>query len=990
MKPSIQPAKAFLLLFALAAAGARENDLPLAQVLKWRSIGPYRGGRVTAVAGVLHQPLVYYMGATGGGVWKTENAGVSWRPVSDAYFKTGSVGSIAVADSNPNMLYVGMGEACLRSNISQGDGVYKSTDAGKTWVNVGLRDTQQIGRVRIDPKDPNLVYVAAIGHPYGPNQERGVFRTKDGGKTWEKILYVNEKTGAVDLELDPRNPRILYAATWQVVRAPWGITSTGPGSGIYKSTDGGDHWSQLTNGLPHRDKGKIGIAVSNVNPQRVWATVESEDGGGIYRTDDAGQSWQLLNDHFEVRGRQYYYGHIFADPQELDTVYTFSSKGFFKSTDGGKTYTTLRAPHGDYHDLWIDPENRLRMVNGNDGGGTVSVDGGNTWSSLDNQPTAQFYEVITDNHFPYRIYGSQQDNTTVSIASRTESGGIDVTDWYPVGGGESGYIAPDPENPEITYGGSYFGALTRYDHAANQLRNITIWPDYPGGRVAADVKYRFQWTYPIVIPPLDPKAILAGGNRLFRSVNQGESWEPISPDLTRDDKTREHGGRLEEYYSTIFAIAASRLDKNVIWTGSDDGLIHVTQNAGKNWRNVTPDGLPEWSRINNLEASPHSASAAYAAVNRYQLDDRRPFIYKTSDFGKSWKLITAGIPQDTFVRTVREDPVRKGLLFAGTETGVYVSWNDGAEWRPLQLNLPIVPITDLTIKDGDLIASTQGRAFWVLDDITVLRQLAGDELPSAAKLFKPRDVYRPGRRMQRIGGGAAGQNPPSGLLVTYYFPAEPKQPVTLEFAEASGKKIIQIDKAPAAAGLNRFEWDLRYPSATGIQGGTYLAGGSLRGPVAVPGKYRVRLTSAGETQEQDFEILADPRVRTTPEEYKKQFDLLISVRDQLSAANEAFNRLQPIEQKLKARNDPHASELASQLDELAHELAEPAFTGFDDQMLVFPLKLNNRIAALQGYVEGPFAPTRQDLEVFYALSAELEGLLSRIRKTTAQAAAMAP
>ena len=945
-------------------------DASLLKTMHWRSIGPFRGGRVTAVAGVATQPLVYYMGATGGGVWKTEDAGITWTPISDRYFKTGSVGAIAVAGSDPNVVYVGMGEACLRANISHGDGVYKSTDAGKTWTHVGLADTQQIGRVRVHPSDPNLVYVAAVGHPYGPNAERGVFRSKDGGKSWQKILYVNDKTGAVDIDMDTRDPRVVYATTWQVLRTPWGITSTGPGSGIYKSTDGGDHFTQLTGGLPKADKGKIGITISPVDSNRVWATVEAEDGGGVYRSDDAGKTWQLLNDNFEVRGRQYYYGHIFADSQEIDTVYTFSSKGFFKSTDGGKTYITLRSPHGDYHDLWIDPRNHLRMINGNDGGATITFDGGKSWSTLDNQPTAQFYEAITDNRFPYQVYGSQQDNTTVSIPSRTDGGGIGATDWYPVGGGESGYLAPDPKDPEVTYGGSYFGMLTRYDHRTNQLRNISIWPDYPGGRVAADVKYRFQWTYPIVISPLAPDTIYAGANVIFRSTNQGQSWDVISPDLTRNDKTREHGGRLEEYYSTIFAIAVSHVANDVVWAGSDDGLIHVTTDGGKHWRNVTPHDLPEWSRINIIEASPFEAGTAYVAANRYQLDDFRPYIYKTADYGKTWKMLASGIPADAFVRTIREDPARKGLLYAGTETGVYVSWNDGGNWQPLQLNLPVVPITDLTIKDNDLIAATQGRSFWILDDLTVLHQLNSEVASSPSHLLRPRDVYRPTRRQFRPGAPGLGQNPSSGVVVTYYFRAKPAGTVTLEFEESGGKLIKTFTSVPAEAGMNRFEWDLRYPDAHGLQGGTHLAGGSLRGPVAVPANYRVKLTAHGESQTQSFEILKDPRLPTSQEEFKKQFELLIAVRDKLSAAHDAVNQIRKVEAN-------GAANVA--LDAIAHELAEPAFTGFDDQMLVFPLKLNNRIAALQGYVEGGYAPTDQAYKVYNELSAQLEDLLSRLK-----------
>jgi len=958
-----------------SALAAQPVDPALMKTMRWRLIGPFRGGRVTAVAGVATQPQVYYQGATGGGVWRTTDAGITWSNISDRYFKTGSVGGIAVADSDPNIVYAGMGEACLRSNISQGDGVYKSTDAGRTWTNVGLRDTRTIGKVRIDPHDANIVYVAAVGHPYGANEERGVFRSKDGGRTWQKVLYKDDKTGAVDLSIDPNDSKILYATLWQTLRTPWGIYTTGPGSGIYKTTDGGDHWSELTNGLPKGDKGKIGIAVSAADPNRVYATVEAADGGGVYLSNDAGASWQLQNDDFSVRGRQYYYGHIFADPQEVNTVYTFSSKGFFKSTDGGKTYTTLRAPHGDYHDLWIDPKNHLRMVNANDGGATVTFNGGQTWSTLDNQPTAQFYEAITDNRFPYRIYGSQQDNTTVSIPSRTDAGGIGITDWYTVAGGESGYLATDPDNPDITYGGSLFGLMTRYDRSTNQARNITVWPDYPGGRTAADMKYRFQWTYPIVIPPLAPDTILAGANVVFRSTDQGQSWDVISPDLTRNDKTRENGGRLEEYYSTIFAIAPSRVDKNVIWTGSDDGLIHVTRDNGKSWQNVTPRDLPEWTRINIIEASPFDAGTAYVAANRYQLNDDKPYIYKTADFGKTWKLLVKGIPATVFARTVREDPARKGLLYAGTETGVYVSFNDGENWQPLQLNLPIVPVTDLTIKNNDLIAATQGRAFWVLDDVTLLHQMPG--MSGDMHLFQPRDLYRPsggrGGGGGGRGGGAIGQNPPFDVVINYYFKTKPTS-LKLDVLTADGKLVKSIDDAPAEAGMNRFEWDLRYPDARGIKGELHLAGGSLRGPMAVPGTYRVKLTSNLGTAEQSFKILKDPRLATTDADYQKQLSFLLAVRDEESYINDAITAIRDNMSRMK-----DGDALRKQLDEILHELWEPRFTGYDDQMLEFPLKLNNRVAALQGYTSNGYAPTDQEVKVFNALKAELEGLMSRLK-----------
>src|SRR4029453_8289900 len=688
-------------LFAQPRSGGL-ND-----ALQWRSIGPSRGGRVTAVAGIATQPLTYYMGATGGGVWKTDDAGVTWRNISDPFFKTGSVGAVSVAESNPDVVYVGMGEGGLRGNLSSGDGVYKSTDAGKTWKHMGLLDSSQIGRLRIHPTNPDVVYVAAIGHAYGPNAERGVFRTKDGGTTWQRVLFVNDRTGAADIAMDPSNPQVLYATTWEMLRTPWNITSTGPGGGLYKSTDGGDTWSRLASGLPASNLGKIGVAVSPVNPQRVWATVEADEKGGIYRSDDGGSTWQLLNDGFNMTSRQYYYGHIFADPLDANTMYTFCAKYFYKSTDGGKTYSEVQTPHSDYHDLWIDPKDSRRMVNGSDGGAAVTFNGGRSWSSLDNQPTAQFYAVITDNGTPYRIYGSQQENTTGATASRTNGAGITESDWHSVGGGESGYLAPTASNPPVVYGGSYFGLLTRYDEPTGESRNVTIWPDYNGGRTAAQMKYRFQWTYPIIVSPHDGTTVYAAAQVVFRSVNGGQSWDAISPDLTRNDKAKQNGGRLEEYYSTIFTLAESPREKGVIWAGSDDGLVHVTRNGGRGGRNVTPPAGQPFTRINIIDASPHDPGTAYVAANRYQLDDVRPYIYKTTDFARSGHPMAGGRPERSFVRTVREDPIKKDLLFAGTESGVHYSLDGGAHWQPLQLNMPVVPITDLTIKNDDLIASTQ-------------------------------------------------------------------------------------------------------------------------------------------------------------------------------------------------------------------------------------------------------------------------------------------
>jgi photosystem II stability/assembly factor-like uncharacterized protein len=981
-------------LFVLAVAAitlqpsAAQEPPDLSGALGWRNIGPFRGGRVTAVAGIASQPLVYYMGATGGGVWKTDDAGLTWSNVSDGFFHTGSVGAVAVSQSNPNVVYVGMGEGCLRGNLSAGDGVYKSTDAGKTWRHVGLGDSSQIGRLQVHPTNPDIVYVAAIGHPYGPNAERGVFRSKDGGSSWQKVLWVNEKTGAADIAMDATNAQVLYATTWQVLRTPWDVYSTGPGGGLYKSTDGGDTWTKLTAGLPSGNLGKIGVAVSPANPQRVWASVEADARGGVYRSDDAGRTWQLLNDDFNMTARQYYYGHIFADPVDANTMYTFCAKFFYKSTDGGKTYTNVQTPHSDYHDLWIDPKDPRRMVNGSDGGASVTFNGGRSWSSMDNQPTAQFYAVITDHGTPYRVYGSQQDNTTVSIASRTNGAGITEHDWHSVGGGESGYLAPTPANPPVIFGGSYFGLMTRYDERTGDSQNITVWPDYNGGRTAADVKYRFQWTYPIIVSPHDGNTVYTAAQFVFRSMNGGRSWETISPDLTRNDTAKQKGGRLEEYYSTIFTMAESPKEKGVIWTGSDDGLIQLTRNGGRAWQDVTPPAIQPYTRINIIDASPHDPATAFVAVNRYQLDDFHPYIFKTTDYGRSWQAIANGIPESSFVRVVREDPQRRNLLYAGTETGVYFSLDGGSRWQSLQLNLPVVPITDLTVKDNDLIASTQGRAFWILDDVTPLHGL-GDAVSTAAHLFAPRDAAR----ARRAGFGRApsgiGQNPRAGAVITYWLGRA--QGVTLEVVDSKGvvvKTVTDRDRnGPAATtGIHRFTWDMRYPDAHGLDGGTFLAGGNLRGPVAVPGTYQVRLTTGGTTLTQSLRIVADSRSQATVADLQEQFDLLIRIRDKVTEVHDAVNDIVKMRKALASRKDAASVKLDTALEAVQKELVDLRFVGYDDQMLVFDLKLNNRMAALQGYVsQGDYAPTEQQYGVFRVVSSLVDAALARYAALKAQA-----
>ena len=905
------------------AMGAPEadpkNDGPTA-TLEWRCVGPARGGRVQAVAGVPGDPRTYYMGATGGGVWKTENAGASWDNITDGQIGTGSVGSIAVAPSDPNVVYLGMGEADVRGNLSHGDGVYRSVDAGKTWTYVGLEDTRHIGRIMVDPRDEDTVFVAALGHIFGPNAQRGVFKSTDGGKTWERVLYVNDRTGAIDLAIDPNNPRNIFAAMWQVHRRPWELSSGGEGSGLWRSRDGGETWEEITKGLPKGVKGKIGVTVSPARRDRVWALVEA-DKGGVFRSDDGGDSWRKVNSDRSLRQRAWYYTHIYADPQEADTVYVLNV-GMHKSTDGGSEFGRVRTPHGDNHDLWIAPEDNQRMIEGNDGGANVTFDAGRTWSTQTNQPTAQFYHVTTDTNYPYRLYGAQQDNSTISVSSRARPQRWQG-DAYDVGGGESGYIAVRPDNPDIVYAGSYMGYLTRYDHGTGQTRNIMVWPENTIGWGAADVDYRFQWTFPIILSPHDPEVVYVGANVVFESVDSGASWQPISPDLTTNDKSKQQasGGPITkdntgvEYYCTVFTIAESPLRKRMIWAGSDDGLVHVTTDGGERWDDVTPKGMGDWPMISMVEASPHNPEKAYLAVTRYKMDDFTPIIYRTKDAGKTWDLITDGIPSDAFVRCVREDPVREGLLFAGTELGVYCSRDDGAHWEPLQLDLPVVPVTDLVIKDQDLVIATQGRSFWILDDISPLRQWTRDVEHEEVHLFEPAPVYRVGRDQVRV---------------NYRLGAGVEGPVEIAFLDRAGKVVrsfgrkgkgradagrdgdgdeedeeegwgwrgpAQGGKVAAKEGMNKFEWNMRYEDPARVPGAVGWPG-TPPGPMVAPGRYTVRLTVGDQVKEAPLEIRADPRVDTPAEAYEVQVAMLLEARDLLNEVNEGINTIRSVRNEL--------------------------------------------------------------------------------------------
>ncbi|HEY2496792.1 MAG TPA: glycosyl hydrolase [Candidatus Angelobacter sp.] len=771
--------------------------------LTWRLVGPFRGGRVLAVSGVTSDTHTYYFGGVGGGVWKTTDGGVSWHPLTDKVKDMApSIGAIAVAPSDSNVIYAGTGEACIRGDIIKGNGVYKSIDAGKTWTYMGLRDTSAIGRIAVHPKNPDIAYVAALGHVFGANPERGIYRTTDGGKNWTKVLFKDENSGGIDLSLDPTNPNVIFASLWQARRMPWGMDSGGPGSGLYRSTDGGTTWKHLTgHGLPDGILGRIGVAVA-YSGNRVWALVEA-DKGGLFRSDDGGDTWTLTNSDRQYRQRAFYYTHVFADPRSADGVYVLNT-GMYRSNDGGRTFRPIRVPHGDNHGLWIDPGDPSRMIESNDGGANVSTNGGASWTNQAGQPTAQFYHVTTDNRFPYYLYGSQQDNSSVAIASAAP-GGIDRTSWYAVGGGESGYIAPDPRDPEIVYAGSYGGEITRYDHRTEETQNVTPWPINPIGSAAADQKYRFQWTEPIAFSPHDPRALYFAAQVLFKSIDGGMSWQVISPDLTRNDKSKQvaAGGPITkdntgiEVYDTIFSVVESPVQKDLIWAGSDDGLVHITTDGGKNWANVTPKEMPEWGTVSMIEASPYAAGSAYVSVQRHKMDDFAPYIFKTADFGKTWTSITNGIPADAFVHAVREDKKRKGLLYAGTERGVFFSWDDGGTWQSLQRNLPVSPIYDLFVHGDDLLAATHGRAFWILDDLSPLRQYKPEVANEEAHLYAP----SPANHTQFGGGffgggGERGQNPPAGAVIYYSLKTALKKPEKPEEKKAEGAPATPANASP--------------------------------------------------------------------------------------------------------------------------------------------------------------------------------------------------
>ena len=1007
-----------LLLWALIAlqsfALAQDYDPHLYEGMKWRLVGPFRGGRSVAVTGIPGDPTTYYFGAVAGGVWKSVDGGSNWKPLSDEG-TVSSVGAIAVSESDRNVIYVGSGEACIRGNISYGDGVYKSTDGGRTWSNVGLRDSRQIGAIVIDPRNPDIVLVAALGHVYGPSQERGIFRTTDGGKTWARVLYKDDRTGGIDVVLDPSNPRVVYAALWQAIRTPWSLSSGGPGSGLYRSADGGVTWTRLEgHGLPGGVLGRIGISVSGANPDRVYALIEAK-AGGLYRSDDAGNTWTRLNDDERYRQRAWYFTHIFADPVSEDTVYVLNT-GLFRSTDGGKTFSLLPAPHGDHHALWIDPANPRRLINGNDGGVTISVDGGQTWTQQENQPTAQFYHVIADQQWPYYLYGTQQDNSSVAIATFDDSGVIGRWSWFDFGG-ETGFVAPDPTDPNVIYSNNE-GTVGRFDKRTQQTQDVSVWPLDVSGHGAKDLDYRYNWTSPLMISPHDPGVLYVANNRLFRSRDKGMSWEAISPDLTRNDKSKQEpsGGPITlditsvEYFDTIFAIAESPRQKGLLWVGTDDGLVQVSRDGGANWSNVTPKSLPEWSLVSQVEPSPFDPATAYLAVDRHKLDDFRPYIYRTNDLGKTWKDIAGNLPDGSFVHAVREDPKRKGLLYAGTERGLFVSWDDGAHWQPLRLNLPVTPVTDLLVHEDDLAIATNGRSFWVLDDLGPLREWNPQLTKSGAHLFVPKPAVRLHLPEDVNRRRPVGENPMPGAMISYYLPAKPAEEITLDILDAQGlvvrhysskeKKIAEQppewpdqekpkELLPAEAGLNRFPWDFRYEPPVKIPGAFY-SGIGPQGPLAVPGKYQVRLTVAGRSQMQALELLLDPRVKgVSAQDLQKEFELGRKIHDDITRLHIAVNQIRELRSRFDVLGKWAGSGRGSEPVLVAVQQLEKKMMAVEEQLiqvnmkssegnLGYPNMLNEQFDSLMHTEDASdAAPTAPMYLVFDSLDRRLNAELAK-------------
>ncbi len=991
-------------------------DTTLFRAMQWRNIGPFRGGRADAVAGVTSQPNTYYAGYTGGGVWKTENAGHSWKVISDGPSgagMNGSIGALAVAESDPNVVYVGTGEHAVRGQSSSyGNGMFRSTDAGKTWTRIGLENTRQIAQVRVHPSNPDVVYVAAQGDRWKGTSERGIYRSTDGGKSWTLLLKgVNATSGASDLSMDPSNARILYAAFWDHQRLPWQVRSGGAGSGIWKSTDGGDSWTRLNEGLP-KLMGKIGVAVSPANPERVYAIVEAEK-GGLFRSDDAGKTWRLLSEDRLIQTRSWYYMNITADPQNADVVYVMNAP-VVKSIDGGRTFATLQAAHGDNHQLWINPKDSRLLINANDGGATISLDGGKSWSTQDNQPTAQFYHVIVDDAYPYRLYSGQQDNSSVIIKTRSDGSSIGERDWQDGPGCESANIGVDRRNPRYVYGGCYVGILEEMDMQTELSRSVMPWPELGLTEPSDKTRYRFNWTAPAVVSQHNPNVVYHGGNVLFRTADRGKTWTPISPDLTRNDKATQglggapitNEGAGGEVYGAIVNIVESKHDANTIYVGTDDGLVQLTRDGGKTWTNVTPAGVGV-GLANNIEVSPHDPGTVYLAFRMDRHGDYTPYPFKSTDYGKSWTRIASGLREGEPVRVIREDPERRGLLYAGTETGMYVSYDGGAGWQPFSRNLPITPVTDLEVRHGDLYAATEGRAFWALDDLTPLRQMNDQVAKADVFLFAPRPAL--------LGGGSAaptttaGRNPPPGANVYFTLAKAPDsaQVVKLEFLDASGKLLRSLPRAagvaaaPAGgggrspgvvrtmpspkAGLNAFQWDLRAEPPTSLPGNITIWGGPSGGYLVSPGKYQVRLTVGTNAQTQSFEVRTDPRRNPPPAEIAARDSLTHAINARVGEIHDALLRIRDVKDQVskfveRTKETPSAAaiagkgkEITGKVETLEPQLSTKAANGQD--VINYRNGINAQYAFLLGNVEGSDIVSQPSRERF----AELEKLWSALR-----------
>lgn len=957
--------------------------------IKWRNIGPFRGGRSNAVSGIIQSDQIYYTGYTGGGIWKTEDAGITWRNISDGFFKTGSVGDIAVSESDPNVIYAGMGEHAVRGVMTSfGDGVYKSVDGGKTWKNIGLEKTRHISDVIIHPANPDIVFVAAQGAVHGPSADRGIYKSSDGGSTWKKVLYVDENTGASSLSMDLTNPRILYAATWHHRRYPWKVESGGPGSSIWKSIDGGENWTKINEGLP-KQMGKIGVSVSRANPNRVFAIVEAEKGkDGLYRSDDGGKKWNHLSSDQSITSRSWYYMEVFADPTNPDIVYVLNAP-MMKSIDGGKTFQNIRVGHGDTHDLWINPRNGQNMILGDDGGGEITFNGGKSWSPLNNQPTAQFYRVNVDNLFPFHVYGGQQDNSSLVIKSRNNSFGLTEQDWFEGPGCESAYIAFDPDNPVLMYGGCYQGIIDVLDTRTNERKDIMQYPSTNLAYKAKDMKYRFNWNAPIIASPHDPKTIYHAANVVFKTTNGGLNWQVISPDLTRNDTTKQQqgGGPITnegaggENYNTIYYLIESKHEKGVMYAGSDCGLVHITRDGGTSWQNVTPTGLPE-SMIHSIEISQHDKGTVYISASRYKFNDFASYTYKSTDYGKSWTRISAGVDENDFIKVIREDKKVKDLLYAGAERGFYVSFNGGVLWNKLQLNLPIVPVTDLIIQGNDLAASTAGRAFWILDDLSAIQQSKGNFGSSMVKLYQPKQTVRyPAVTIPEWMGNipGLGMNPMDGVMLDYYLKEKADTNVViLEIFDANGtvlrKYTNKKDESfksfsggppapqliPAEAGVNRFAWDFRTETLPEIPNAFVY--GDYRGHRVAPGKYKARVTFKGEASETDFEIIQDPNLNVSGEDWRAQQQFLKQVETRISEIHAAVNNMRKVKKQLEAHQEllkdnaemkdvaEAAKALVKKIDSWESNLVQTKQRNFQD-VINFPSKLNTEFFAIRSVVD---------------------------------------